>query len=350
MKAVDLFCGAGGMALGAESAGLEVEFAIDSCKHALMTYSSNHPKTECIRADIGHIDRLPFYSPGKELIVFGGPPCQGFSTANRRTWTRDNEKNWLLVNSVRSLAQLKPLAVVLENVKGFLELDKGHFLHLVNDAMECLNLSLHVWRLNSADFGVPQRRNRVFLVGLPKGARCSLPNPTVARYAVVEEAISDLPKLSNGARFNWLPYENPPQSTYQERMRNGMKGCANHLVTKNADHIVKRYSYIPEGGNWKNIPTNLLRGYTKLSNCHTSIYHRLVRELPAPVLGNFRKNMIIHPTEDRGLSVREAARLQSFPDNYAFHGSIGFQQQQVADAVPPLMAESVFRSILKSLE
>jgi DNA (cytosine-5)-methyltransferase 1 len=130
-------------------------------------------------------------------------------------------------------------------------------------------------------------------------------------------------------------------------MRNGNAECTGHLVTNNATEIIERYKHIPQGGNWENIPEKLLSNYTDRTRCHTGIYRRLRENRPSVVLGNYRKNMLIHPWQDRGLSVREAARLQSFPDWYEFQGSIGFQQQQVGNAVPPLLAKAVFTALME---
>jgi DNA (cytosine-5)-methyltransferase 1 len=130
-------------------------------------------------------------------------------------------------------------------------------------------------------------------------------------------------------------------------MRGNLDGTENHLVTNNAEYVVERYKHIPQGGNWEDIPEALMSNYKDHSRCHTGIYYRLKKNSPSPVIGNYRKNMLIHPVDHRGLSVREAARLQSFPDSYVFEGSIGFQQQQVGNAVPPLMAEAIFRSIVR---
>jgi DNA (cytosine-5)-methyltransferase 1 len=129
-------------------------------------------------------------------------------------------------------------------------------------------------------------------------------------------------------------------------MRGDLIKCSNNLVTGNAPHIIERYKHIPAGGNWEDIPKRLMSNYTDVQRCHTGIYRRLRHDEPSVVIGNFRKNMLIHPNKHRGLSVREAARLQSFPDSFRFHGSIGFQQQQVGNAVPPLLAKAVFRQIL----
>jgi len=129
---------------------------------------------------------------------------------------------------------------------------------------------------------------------------------------------------------------------------NGATKVQGNLVTNSAQKILERYKHIKGGQNWEAIPDDLMDNYEDSTRCHTGIYHRLEWDQPAKVIGNFRKNMLIHPREHRGLSVREAARLQSFPDHYVFLGSIGFQQQQVADAVPPLLAEAVAKQIILS--
>jgi len=144
-----------------------------------------------------------------------------------------------------------------------------------------------------------------------------------------------------------LEYKNHQISKYVRLLRNGVTTVSGNLVTKNAKFVLNRYKHVPQGGNWEDIPRRLMRNYRKNYECHTKIYHRLDPEKPSSVIGNYRKNMLIHPFSDRGLSVREAARIQSFPDNYTFVGSIGFQQQQVGNAVPPFLARAVFSKIVK---
>ena len=158
-----------------------------------------------------------------------------------------------------------------------------------------------------------------------------------------------LPELENGASVDTLPYRTGPLSQYGRALRTRKRKCTGNLVTDSARKIIERYGHIPEGGNWKAIPPELMDDYKDASRCHTGIYHRLTADLPAKVVGNFRKNMLVHPKKNRGLSVREAARLQSFPDNYEFVGSIGKQQQQVGNAVPPVMAKTVISRVLDHL-
>ena len=201
--------------------------------------------------------------------------------------------------------------------------------------------------LNALDFGVPQKRSRFFLIGSRTNRKVELPRQSVSSPTIVKlhDAIADLPNLVNGATESWLPYGDTPPSKYAKELRKGLAGCSSHFVTKNSDDIIRRYRCVPPGGNWENIPPKMMKNYKDRNRCHTGIYYRLRYDCPSIVIGNYRKNMLIHPLEDRGLSVREAARIQSFPDSYEFAGSIGFQQQQVGNAVPPQLAKAVFRQL-----
>jgi DNA (cytosine-5)-methyltransferase 1 len=349
MIGIDLFSGAGGMSLGAVQAGVEVAVAVETDPHAAHTYSTNHPKTSMLNADIRTI------SPKKlkhllwndaNLIVFGGPPCQGFSYSNQRTRCLDNTENWLFLEFVRIVRLIRPAWVVFENVRGFVNTAEGVFVENVASQLEKIGYTLSHELLNAMDFGVPQNRVRFFLVGSRDGVKFKMPHPTLKKSFTVHDAISDLPKLENGASISVLPYNTAARSAYARDMRRQNKTSPNHLVTRNADSILKRYKHIPQGGNWMNIPARLMKNYTDRTRCHTGIYHRLRFDAPSVVIGNYRKNMLIHPEQDRGLSVREAARIQSFPDWFEFKGSIGYQQQQVANAVPPRLAQAVFSAIL----
>jgi DNA (cytosine-5)-methyltransferase 1 len=342
---VDLFAGAGGMSLGAQMAGINVVLAIEKDKHAAATYSANHQKTKIILDDIKNVHTINISSSSKEKILFGGPPCQGFSTSNQRTRKLDNPLNWLFKEFLRIVCLWQPDWVVLENVRGIVETEHGLFCDAIIHELHDVGYTSTCGVLCAADFGVPQVRSRFFLMASRHGVSVDMPKPTTRRPINVRQAIDDLPSLPNGASVNRLDYPRKPKSDYAKSLRNGNKGCSGHLVTNNASHIIERYRHIPQGGNWENIPERLMANYSDRTRCHTGIYRRLRDDKLSVVLGNYRKNMLIHPWEDRGLSVREAARLQSFPDWYDFKGSIGFQQQQVGNAVPPLLAYAVFNAI-----
>ncbi len=343
---IDLFAGAGGMSLGAKLAGVNVKFAVEANPSAALTYNHNHPETTLFNDDIRKLKQLPPFSPKAITVLFGGPPCQGFSTSNQKTRKFDNSNNWLFEEYIRIAKLIKPDWIVFENVTGMIETEKGYFLEMVSNNMQEIGYQLSIHILNALNYGVPQSRKRLFIIGSKHGISVKIPPCKTQKPVTLREALSDLPKLPNGANQNWKKYRFLAQKGFAKKMRGTVKMSPNHLVTKNSDYVLERYGHIPQGGNWESIPKRLMKNYADASRCHTGIYRRLDYEAPSMVIGNFRKNMLIHPTQNRGLSVREAARIQSFPDNYEFMGNIGAQQQQVGDAVPPLMARIIFDSIL----
>ena len=345
MNAIDLFAGAGGMSVGATQAGIDVKLAVECDKYAARAYRKNHPKCDVFGKDIRRLDSYEIKKiarGSRGTVVFGGPPCRGFSYSNTRTRGAHNEDNWLFEHFVRVVKLWRPDFVVLENVRGIIDTANGLILYAILDRFDRLGYTLTYGILNAVDFGVPQKRKRFFLIGSRTNSKVELPLPAVSPPTTVRDAISDLPSLSNGANTFWLPYGDIAPSKYAKGLRECLTGCSGHFVTRNNSNVIRRYSYVPPGGNWENIPPTMMRNYKDRHRCHTGIYHRLHFDHPSIVIGNYRKNMLIHPTEDRGLSVREAARIQSFPDSYEFAGSIGFQQQQVGNAVPPRVAKAVF--------
>lgn len=363
--AIDLFSGAGGLSLGFEKAGFEICQAVEQSPHSAATYKKNHPKTDIVNADICELDpgdclrRIGLKAKDIAIIV-GGPPCQGFSESNRRTRTTDNPKNMLFLQFVKFLKAIRSAYFVIENVAGLRTLSNGLILQRIVKVCNDLGYKTEYKELNSIDYGVPQFRRRIFIVGNRIGHDFLFPQAhndhKHLNIVTVRQAICDLPKLANGAAVDYLPYRlkgDSGLSKYQKMMRTNpttSKVVQGNLVTRNSDTIVERYKHIGPGQNWEAIPVSLMTGYKDHTRCHTGIYYRLEWDKPSKVIGNFRKNMLIHPEENRGLSIREAARLQSFPDDYIFLGSIGFQQQQVADAVPPMLAYALGKKILKNLK
>ena len=335
------------MSTGAAQAGIKVAFAVEQERNAAAAYRANHPTCEVFADDIRKLAGRDLrniahgYDP---TIVFGGPPCQGFSYSNTRTRTLDNPNNWLFEEFLRVVKVVLPDFVVLENVQGIVNTAKGVFLRTILDRFDNLGYFVNHGILHALQFGVPQRRSRFFLIASRTRA-IPLPNPKEDEPITVHDAIDDLPVLQTGASISVLPYGHDRPSQYARSLRGSRSSTSGHLVTKNSDAIVTRYRSVPPGGNWMDIPADLMRNYKDRTRCHTGIYHRLRGDQPAVVIGNYRKNMLIHPTQARGLSVREAARIQSFPDSYHFSGTIGFQQQQVANAVPPLLAKAVFEQL-----
>lgn len=287
------------------------------------------------------------YVEGHPFIVFGGPPCQGFSLSNTKTRNAENKNNFLFLEFVRFVKELKPEWFLFENVEGILGYNKGNTVLQIKELFKEIGYETSEDILYASDFGVPQHRNRFFMVGNRLRIEFQFPrkNPNIVS---VKEAISDLPKLENGANKHKLPYRKAYRevSPYARRMRRNSSEALQNIVSRNEDYVLERYKYIKQGQNWKAIPERLMTNYANVKNCHSGIYKRLNAALPSVVISNYRKNMLIHPFEDRGLSVREAARLQSFPDDFIFEGTLMHIQQQIGNAVPPLLGEAIFKKIL----
>jgi len=344
---IDLFSGAGGMSLGAQWAGVSVKYAIEKDVYAAQTYNINHPNTKVINSDIREFNTIPDDLGIGATVLFGGAPCQGFSTSNRRTNNRGNTDNWLYKEFLRVLSLWEPDWVVFENVTGIVEMESGAFFNDIVVDFESAGYMCSYSILNASDYGVPQKRSRLFLIGSKGGKAIDFSLINEENIVTVRDALIDLPLLENGANVDVLPYSQEADNVYAMSMRGNQIKCTGHLVTRNSEQVTKRYDCIKQGENWESIPKELMENYSDPTRCHTGIYHRLKDDKPSVVIGNYRKNMLIHPWSNRGLSVREAARLQSFPDDYIFTGSIGFQQQQVGNAVPPLLAKKVFEIISK---
>ena len=348
---IDLFAGAGGLSLGAQLAGVTITHAVENNNAAAETYRANHSQTTVIDEDIRSVSP-PSFKKGALKVLFGGPPCQGFSTSNQRTRTATNPNNWLFGEFFRFAKTSRPDLIVLENVKGLRETADGQFERLILNEFQELGYSSDVWTLCAAEFGVPQLRHRLFFVAQQKGQLPQCPKGVVSEFITVRQAIGDLPDLTVGANVDELNYSHRKPSAYALSLRGGLLRTTGHLVTANNAVVQKRYPFIPEGGNWQDIPKRLMKNYTNLVDSrsrHSGIYRRLVWDAPSVVIANFRKNMLVHPSQHRLLSIREAARIQSFPDHYKFCGSIGMQQQQVSNAVPPLLAKAVFETLLSAL-
>lgn len=347
---IDLFAGCGGLSLGAQTAGLRVAAAVEFDARAAETYSANFPDANLIAMDIRKVEPGDLGPLDDLKIVLAGPPCQPFSASNQKSRGPEHPSNYLFREALRLISALQPEMVLFENVEGFGVGQAKRYHDDLCDKLTALGYSVSSRVFSAADFGVPQTRRRLFVLARKAGAGLDAITGNGQRVTV-GQALQGLPPLAVGALDDVLPYALPARnrSKYSEAMRGGLRVCTGHLVTNNAPHIVDRYPHIPQGGNWKNIPETKLDTYADARRCHTGIYHRLREDAPAKVIGNFRKNMLIHPVEHRGLSVREAARLQSFPDRFLFKGSIGKQQQQVGNAVPPMLAAAIIENLVGTI-
>src|ERR1700759_1639676 len=208
------------MSLGAEMAGVPVNLAVELDGSAFRTYARNHPKTLVLQADAQALLNLSAPLDPANVVVFGGPPCQGFSTSNQRTRGKKNQKNWLYKSFIGFVRNFRPGWVVFENVRGILETEKGHFAKQVEGDLKRLGYSVTSGVLNAADFGIPQIRSRFFLIGRLNGAVPQLPKPSAAtKRLTVNDAIHDLPILRNGSEKTIKPYRKPAETQYARSLR-----------------------------------------------------------------------------------------------------------------------------------
>lgn len=345
---IDLFAGVGGMSLGFQQAGFVPSVAIEHKKSIAEGHKKNFSQVKHITQDIVDVDlhRLLGRYVNYPTVVVGGPPCQGFSQKGQRRGLSD-ERNFLFRKFIDSVRVAKPIAFVIENVPGLLSNEKGYFLNeiLTTFALEGYQMKFKV--LNALDFGVPQNRKRAFIVGTREGIDFYWPEP-VGFYSTVYDAISDLPKLKSGEGNEVSMYTSKPLTKYQSELRKNSDRLYNHVATKHSDLVLERLKMIPEGGSRADLPEE---HHTK--SIYSGTWSRLVDDKPARTITTRfdtpSSGMFTLPNQDRCLTVREAARIQSFPDDFIFTGNKSNQMVQVGNAVPPLMAQAVARSLLAAL-
>ena len=275
-----------------------------------------------------------------------------------KTRNLDNPQNHLVFRFVNFVKDIAPKWFLMENVAGLDTFEYGSVRDQLSQLFNDMGYEAECLILNSVNFGVPQSRKRIYFIGNRIGKPMEfikrLGSNKIDKAVTVYESISDLPRIINGNNVDVLPYKNEKYlSNYQINMRNRTNGkVSNNLVSRNTKLVIDRFKHIRQGENLitlaKKAP-HLVTNYKNTKNCHQWIYLRLPWNSPSVTLNNYRKNMLIHPTQNRGLSVREAARLQSFPDQYIFYGPLNSQQQQVANAVPPILGRTIAVAILNSL-
>lgn len=339
---LDLFSGAGGLSLGLSSAGWRPLLAVDQWPDAVATYRRNFSDHEIVDMDIRALT-MPVLgarlSERPDWIV-GGPPCQGFSTVGKRV--RHDPRNLLIREFHRIVKALEPPGFVIENVLGLKDMRfEGGVIDLFAELG--YNVSFHV--LRAAEYGVPQLRRRVVFVGHRSNGFFQRPTQTYGEsdYVTVWDAIGDLPPVGPGETAT--EYDRPPTTEYQRLMRLESTRLQGHTVSNHPPHLVKAISFIPDGGNRRSIPDE----FQPASGFHNS-YSRLSSRHPAvAVTSNMGKpsaTRCVHPFQHRGLTAREGARLQSFPDRYWFEAGVTSQRLQIANAVPPRLAEMLGRALV----
>lgn len=343
-KIIDLFCGCGGMSLGFEKAGFLPALAIDLWDDAIITYNHNRKEKVGICKDIHELSGklLENLKKDKNVIgIIGGPPCQGYSTVG----TRDvnDPRNHLYLEYCRVVEQIKPMFFVIENVKGLLTLSNGAFKNDIINRFSKLGYNVSYQLINAMNYGVPQNRERVFFVGI-QNRTFVFPKPDANHKISSKDAISDLPSLSqNASQESSSEYNSAPQNSYQKLMRGEQQLLLNHQLTNHTEQTKKIISLIPDGGGIKDLPSSYwnIRKYNKA-------FERMASWQPANTVDTGHRNYF-HYSENRIPTVRENARLQSFPDSFEIIGTRTSQYKQVGNAVPPLLAFAIAKAIRKQI-
>jgi DNA (cytosine-5)-methyltransferase 1 len=364
-KAVDLFCGCGGISVGLEKAGYTVLAGIDIEKRYLASFKHNFPHAKALNTDISATPPEEFMSlvgveVGELDLLVGGPPCQGFSkNVPRKFRYLEDPKNLLVKSFLDYCEALQPKQVLMENVaemkNGFDESYSSEIISRLTNAGYVVTSTV----LNAADYGVPQRRRRAFFLANRFGVEFSPPRPTHTQpnandrisdlfshpaHVNVQAAISDLPRVNHGEGADPVSYATRPQSEYQELLRGESAAVKNHVARKLAPTQFERLSSIGPGQGHKDLPLHL-----QTKGGFSGAYGRLTWDMIAPTItrwvfhpGSGRWG---HPEDVRTLTIREVARIQSFPDSFEFVGSYNDQAGQLGNAVPPLLAQRIVESM-----
>lgn len=343
---LDLFCGAGGLSCGFQRAGYNILLGIDNDAKALETFEKNHEGAKSICGDITAISYEKDIRPrlhGKTIdVIIGGPPCQGFSLSGPRNF--DDPRNKLYLSYIRLVREIMPRAFVIENVPGLVALFHGEVKDNIIKCFEHMGYSVQYQILCASDYGVPQNRKRVVFVGTRKG-ECAFSYPTATRECVTcEMALSDLPPLEHELGTDTQDYYTPPQNNYQRIMRKGSSCVRNHIAATHSERVRHIISLVPDGGNYKDLPEEFMHS----RNFHVA-WTRFASAKPAPTIDTGHRHHF-HYKYNRVPTVRECARIQSFPDDFVFFGNKTQQFRQVGNAVPPLMAQRVADNLRKVLE
>ena len=359
LTAIDLFCGCGGFSYGFRSAGFNMMLGIDAWKDATVTYQHNFPEAQVINGDIEQIrsDKILKTIGGSADdidVIIGGPPCQGFSLSGKRLI--DDPRNRLYKSFVAIVGEMQPKVFVMENVPGLIKLFHGKVKEQVIEDFTNIGYSVVVKQLSADEYGVPQQRKRVFFVGINKKkikntSKFDFPVPVNGTglwgrpVITCKDAISDLDFVPVDESLGEdIPYSLPPQNDYQKKMRENSTSIKNHSITIHKDRTREIIAMVPDGGNYKDLPTELW----STRKVHIA-WTRMNSNKPCFTIDTGH-NHHFHYKENRVPTVRESARIQSFPDRFEFIGIKTSQLKQVGNAVPPLLAEALAKSIIKVIE
>lgn len=350
---IDLFAGVGGLSFGfSKLPQFNIIAANEIEKDISIAYKLNYPDVNMLNCDINSLteDVLDEVLNGKKVdIVVGGPPCQSYSTLGKRQM--DDRAN-LFMQYKRVLKILQPKAFVFENVVGILSIDKGNLFKQVQAEFEDLGYNLQYRVLDAVNFGVPQHRERVILVGFKGDNNFVYPEPThgegLKPYVTLEDAIGDLPVLKSGEKKT--NYASEATNEFLKFVRNNKSGIVEeHSSPKNGTHLVRIMEALKDGQSKDDLPEDI-RPKSGYGNTYAKLWWKkpsttITRNFACP-----SSSRCIHPRDSRAMSIREGARLQSFPDDYKFYGADGMKRLEIGNAVPPLLSKAIAKQMLEALK
>lgn len=343
-NAIDLFCGAGGLSYGFECAGFNILLGIDNDKKALEVFEKNHNGAKSICGDITQIsyeDIKGVIGDQRIDIIVGGPPCQGMSLSGPRKF--DDPRNKLYLSYIRLVEEIKPRAFVIENVPGLVSLFNGQIKDSIIEKFTAMGYTVKYQILCAADYGVPQSRKRVVFVGTREGVEFVYPEK-LTEQVTCQMALSDLPPLEDELGEEISEYATEPTNPYQELMRANSDMVHNHVAASHSDKVKQIIAMVPDGCNYKSLPEE----FRNSRNFHVA-WTRFASNKPAPTIDTGHRHHF-HYKYNRVPTVRECARLQSFPDDFIFLGNKTQQFRQVGNAVPPIMAQAIAGKVMTMLE
>ncbi len=351
-KVLDLFCGCGGISEGFHLAGFQIVGGIDFNEHATLTFKHNFKKAKVHNIDITTFSNNQIEEEYADVdVIVGGPPCQGFSTANRYLKETDDPRNKLFFEYIRFVQQIQPKVIMIENVRGLLTRDGGYAINRIKEILGVEEYNITYKVLDASDFGVPQNRKRAIIVGVRKDYKDVVFNfDKLLRQpkTTVEDAIGELygfEESPDGVKAINTPADSPLRRYFRTKDNT----ITDQDIVYPAQKVQDRIKHVPQGGNWQNVPKELWPN--NRSNRHSSAYKRLDPKTQSCTIdtGNAHSNYF-HPIFNRIPTIRESARLQSFPDSFVFQGPRGSKYRQVGNAVPPLLAKAIALEIKKILD
>lgn len=349
LHAIDLFAGAGGLSKGFMDAGVEIIVGVDNDEAALKTFEKNHNGAVALNADLSQpetFDKIKEIAGNRPIdLIIGGPPCQGFSLSGPRNF--DDKRNKLYLAVLEMVKSYQPKAFIIENVPGMATLYNGEVKQEILKRFTAMGYNVEAKILCAADYGVPQIRKRLIFMGIRKDLGVPhFPEPYLKpeNYVTCREAISDLPSRTESYGEEVDMYTSNPTSEYQKEMRGNNNVLYNHVATKHTQMVKDTIALVPEGGNYKDLPAGW--GESRKFN---EAWTRYDGNKPSRTIDTGHRNHF-HYEYNRVPTVRENARLQSFPDDFIFLGTRTQQNRQVGNAVPPLLGKALAKEIIEILK